>query len=131
MKVFESGLHHDRLKTTQEFAQSMVTRALTAQQRDSLVTEMMRTPTYAALLLDYDGSLADFSAEAKAIDGKIPVLHVLADPGWFPGWTETARAWLGKNTPNSKHIAFGLHLMQWEFPDRFNAAIDEFLAASK
>jgi hypothetical protein len=34
---------------------------------------------------------ADYSAEAKMIDGKIPVLNVLSDTD---GWTEPAKAWL-------------------------------------
>jgi non-heme chloroperoxidase len=79
----------------------------------------------------YDGNVADYTAEAKRIDGKIPVLNVLADPGWYDGWTESAKAWLKKNAPHSDVTAFGLHLMFWEFPDRFNAAVDAFLAKVK
>jgi len=92
---------------------------------------MLRTPTYVALLLDYDGLLADFTSEAKMIDGKIPVLHVLANPGWYDGWPETGKAWLTKNAPNAKVVAFGQHMLQWEFPDKFNATVDEFLAELK
>ena len=91
----------------------------------------MKTPTYVAVLLLYDGNVADYAAEAKRIDGKIPVLNVLADPGWYEGWTESAKAWLKKNAPHSDVVAFGLHLMHWEFPDRFNAAVDAFLARNK
>jgi hypothetical protein len=131
MKLFETGMNHDRLKTTQEFVQSMITRPLHEGERDSLVAEMLRTPTYVALLLDYDGLLSDFTSEARMIDGKIPVLHVLANPGWYDGWTETGRAWLAVNAPNAKVAAFGQHMLQWELPDKFNAVVDEFLGGLK
>jgi len=131
MKGFQQGISHDRLKTTQEFVQSMVTRPLSDKERDWLVGEMLRTPTYVTLLLDYDAAMSDFSPEAKAIDGKIPVLNVLADPGWFDGWTAMGKAWLAKNAPDSKVEALGLHFMQWDLPEKFNAAVDGFLAGVK
>jgi hypothetical protein len=40
-------------------------------------------------------------------NGKIPVLHVLANPGWYDGWPEMGKAWLAKNAPKSKVVAFG------------------------
>jgi len=71
---------------------------------------------------------ADYSAEAKMIDGKISVLNVLSDAD---GWTEPAKVWLASNAPNSEIFVLGLHMMFWEFPDRFNAALDEFLKEEK
>jgi hypothetical protein len=68
--------------------------------------------------------MADYSAEAKMIDGTIPVLNVLAD---LEGWNELGTAWLSENAPNSEVVVFGLHLMFWEFPARFNAVVDAFL----
>lgn len=131
LKAFHDGMTYDRLTTTRDFLQSMVTRPMTEKEKEWFVDELMKTPSYVAVLLDYDGSMADYSAEAKMIDGKIPVLNVLADPGWYEGWTESGKAWLAKNAPNSKVVAFGLHLMHWEFPDKFNAAIDTFLENAK
>ena len=68
----------------------------------------------------------DWSEEAKMIDGKIPVLNVLDDSR-----NKTGKAWLAENAPHSEIVAFGLHAMFWEFPDRFNAAIDAFLEKLK
>ncbi len=106
----------------------MVTRQLTKEETNWLVDESMRTPTYVALLRGYDGRMADYTAEAKMIDGKIPVLNVLREE---EGWTESGKAWLAKNAPHSEVVAFGLHLMFWEFPDKFNAALDAFLEKIK
>jgi len=128
MKAFQQGMTHARVKTTQEFVQSMVTRPLSPGERDWLVGEMVRTPAFVTLLLDYDAAMSDFSPEAKAIDGKIPVLNVLSDPGWFEGWTAAGKAWLAKNAPHSRVATLGLHFMQWEMPEKFNATLDAFLA---
>jgi hypothetical protein len=119
MKSFYEAMTYARLKTTREFFQSRVTRPLTETDKQWLVDESMKTPTSVAVLLDYDGNMADFTEEARMIDGKIPVMNVLADPGWNEGWTAAGKAWLKKNAPNSEVIVFGLHLIHWEFPDRF------------
>ena len=101
---------------------------MTEDEKDWFVDQTMKTPTHAAILLDYDGNLADFTEEARLIDGNIPVLNVLAEPGWYEGWTAAGRAWLKANAPSANVVAFGLHMMFWEFPDQFNAAVDTFLA---
>lgn len=84
------------------------------------------TPTSVALLLDYDGLVSDYSPEARMIDGKIPVLNVLAD---FGDYTESGQAWLAKNTPNAEVVVLkgGRFFLNMEFPGRFNAAVDSFL----
>ena len=106
----------------------MVTRKLTEEETTWIVDEVMKTPSHADLELEVDGMFADYNAEAKMIDGKIPVLNVLSDT---KDWTESAKSWLAKNALSSETFVLGLHLMFWEFPDRFNAALDEFLAKVK
>jgi non-heme chloroperoxidase len=131
LKGFHDGMTYDRLKTTRDFLQSMVTRPLTEEEKNWWVDQLLKTPTSVAVLLNYDGKLADYTAEARMIDGKIPVLNVLADPGWYEGWTASGKAWLKKNAPHSEVVAFGLHLMLWEFPEKFNAAVEAFLEKVK
>ena len=118
------GVAFDRRQMMRGFIGSMVTRDVTEDEMSWLVDQVMKTPNHAALELEVDGMFADYSAEAKMIDGKIPVLNVLSEAD---GWTETAKAWLATNAPNSETFVLGLHLMFWEFPDRFNAALDTFL----
>jgi pimeloyl-ACP methyl ester carboxylesterase len=121
-KAFYSGLISDRLKTTREFVPSMVSRPMTDQEIDRMVDDMMRTPTYVAAALILEMPLLNYTAEAKLIDGKIPVLNVLAESR-----IESGKVWLAENAPNSEVAEFDLHLMFWEFPDRFNAVVDDFL----
>jgi non-heme chloroperoxidase len=126
-KGFHDGIVYERVKTTREFMQSMVTRPVTEEERTWFVDELLKTPTYAAVSLLFDGNVADYTAEAKAIDGKIPVLNVVAEPGWYDGWTVAAKTWLKQHAPHSEIAVFGLHLTHWEFPDKFNATLDRFL----
>lgn len=131
LKPYHDGLTYNRSAAMQEFLQSMVTRPPKPKALKALLDESMKTPTSVALQLDYDANMADYSGEAKQIDGRIPVLNVLADPGWYDGWTAAGRAWLARNAPHSQVEAFGLHLLHWEFPERFNAVVDAFLERSK
>ena len=131
MKAAYDGIAYDRIKTLREFLKIMVTRPLTEEELTSSVDEMLKTPTSAAVSLMYDGYAADYTPEAKALDGKIPVLNVVADPGWFEGWTPAAKNWLKNNAPHSEIAVFGLHNMAWEFPDKFNATLDKFLEKVK
>jgi pimeloyl-ACP methyl ester carboxylesterase len=124
LRPFHNSIVYDRLAWAHDFQQSMVTRPLTSEEENWLVDVSMKTPTYVATSLFLDFTMADYSAEAKMIDGAIPVLNVLAD---LEGWSELGTAWLSENAPNSEVVVFGLHLMFWEFPARFNAVVDAFL----
>jgi non-heme chloroperoxidase len=124
LRAEHDSIIYDRLIWAHDFQQSMVTRPLTEEENNWLVDVSMKTPTYVAISLFFDAAMADYTAEAKMIDGTIPVLNVLSD---LEGWSEQGTAWLAENAPNSEVEVFGLHLMFWEFPDRFNAVIDAFL----
>lgn len=124
MQESYAGISYDRVNFTKAFLKTLFKNPLKEEELDWFNDELMKSPTYVALLLENSGNMLDFTKEAQMIDGKVPVLNVLADR---PGYTQTAKAWLQKNAPHSKVEAFGLHLMYWEFADRFNAAVDGFL----
>lgn len=131
MKGFHDGIVYDRVKTTKEFIKAMSTKPISEEETNLLASELLKTPTFVAVSLLADGNFADYTAEAKAIDGKIPVLNILAEPGWFEGWTLAAKNWLKTNAPHSKVEVLGLHMMPWEFPEKFNGIVDAFLAEAK
>lgn len=131
LRGFQNAFVYDRVKTTREFIQALYTRKLTSEELDSITDELLKTPTYVAVSLLYDGYMADYTPEAKALDGKIPVLNVIADPGWFEGWTGAAKNWLKNNAPHSEIAVLGLHNMFVEFPDKFNAIVERFLEKVK
>lgn len=123
-----NALAYDRVNFTPGFTQALVSRPLTKAELDGLSDMVMRTPTSVALQLSYDSTVADYTPEARMIDGEIPVLYVLASPGWYEGWTQVAQAWLAKNAPNTEVVVIEAgHDLHWEVPDRFNAIVDAFL----
>ena len=126
-KTFNDNINHNRLQFTRGFT-GMIKRTMTEEEINWMVDELIKTPTHVAIALWLDGNITDFTSDAKMIDGKIPVLYVLAE---HDGYTETAKAWLTENTPNTQIEAFGYHAMFWEFPDRFNAVVDAFLEKLK
>jgi len=58
------------------------------------------------------------------MDGRLPVLNFLHQE---EGWTEVGQAWLAANVPSSRVVVLKAHMMFWEQPDEFNAALDKFL----
>jgi pimeloyl-ACP methyl ester carboxylesterase len=123
-KAVNDGLKYDRLKFTREFIPTMVTRDMAEDEINEMADDMMKTPTHIAISLNLDGNISDYRLDAMMIDGKIPVLYVLSER---EGYTAAAKAWLRKNMPNTQIEAFAYHLMFWEFPDKFNAVVDDFL----
>jgi len=120
---------HDRAAGTAKFVASMITRPLTKQEMEWWVDQPLRTPTHVAVLTDLDSSSVDYTEEAKAIDAKIPVLIILRNR---QSWVDSAKTWLAKYAPNTEVVALkGGHLLHWEFPDQFNAALDTFLTKLK
>jgi hypothetical protein len=53
-------------------------------------------------------------------------MNVLSE--WYEGWAETGKTWLTKNAPHSDTLVLGNHMMFFEFPNEFNAALDKFFA---
>ena len=127
-KGFHDGVAYDRVKTTREFIQAVVTRPVPDDELNAFLDELLKTPTYVAISLMYDGNVADYTPEAKALDGKIPVLNVVTDPGWYPGWAAAAQNWGKTVAPHTEVIVLpGKHLLHWESPDKVNAVLDKFL----
>jgi non-heme chloroperoxidase len=131
-KAFYEGIAYNRVAATREFLQGMATRPLTEEEKTQTTDELLKTPTSAAVSLMYDGSVADYTPEAKAIESKIPVLNIVYDPGWYKGWAQAAQNW-GKSVATRTEVVVmpGLHSLHWEQPEKVNAVIDKFLEKVK
>lgn len=123
---FINGAAYDRPALMNEFLPTMLKRKITPEEVNWSLDQVRKTPNYVAVLLAADGSFADYTPEAAMIDGKIPVLNFVSE-----AQAESAKAWLAKNAPRSKIVVLGNHWMFHEFPDKFNAALDVFLAEIK
>ena len=126
---FINATIHDFRGLLIAFFPTMMKREMTEDELVWLVDQALKTPTSAAALLGVDVSFADYTSEIQMIDGKMPVLNVVSE--WREGWAESAQTWLTKNAPNSEVFVLGKHLMFFEFPNEFNAAVDAFLTSIK
>ena len=123
---FLNGVAYDRRALMNEFTPTMMQRKMTQDEIAWVQDQTQKTPNYVAVLLGADGSFADYTEEAKKIDGKIPVLNFLSE-----AHADAAKAWLTKNAPHSETFVLGNHMMFREYPDKFNAALDAFLTKVK
>jgi non-heme chloroperoxidase len=117
------GVAYDRRGLMNKFIPTMMQRKMTEDEIAWVLDQTQRTPNYVAVLLQVDESFDDYTDEARKIDGKIPVLNVLSEAK-----ADAAKAWLAKNAPHSETFVLGNHMMFREYPDKFNAALDAFLA---
>ncbi|MCQ3804114.1 MAG: alpha/beta hydrolase [bacterium] len=88
-----------------------------------IVEQSLSTPPLMAASLLADACFGNYQNEAVAVDADIPSLFVVAEH-----WAEAARPYLAEHCPNSRVEVFGGHMMFWEYPERFNAVLAEFLA---
>jgi non-heme chloroperoxidase len=109
-----------------EFIPTMMQRKMTPTEISWALDQTLMTPDYVAVVLQADVTFADYTEEAKKIDGKIPVLNIISEDS-----ANAAKTWLGKNAPHSETFVLGNHMMFREYPDKFNAALDAFLSKLK
>jgi non-heme chloroperoxidase len=119
---FINAVAHNRRGLVSAFIPTMMQRNMTPDEVAWALDQTEKTPDFVAVLLAVDGVFADYTEEAKKIDGKMPVLNVLSEANGDPG-----KAWLAKNAPHSETFVLGNHMMLREYPEKFNAALDAFL----
>ncbi|MEO8628507.1 MAG: alpha/beta hydrolase [Betaproteobacteria bacterium] len=119
---FVNGVAYSRRAMTLGFIPTMTQRKMPQAELDWVLDQSLKTPTYAATLLAADDSFSDYRAEARAIDGKLPVLNILSEAN-----AKAGKAWLASNAPASEVFVLGNHMMFWEYPEQFNSAVDKFL----
>ena len=123
---FVNATIYDRRALVNQFVPTMMQRKMTADEIAWAVDQTQKTPDYVAVLLQVDSIFADYTEEAKKIDGKIPVLYFLSEEN-----ADSGKAWLAKNTPHAETFVLANHMMFREYPDKFNATLDAFLANVK
>ncbi|MBO0663192.1 alpha/beta hydrolase [Jiella sp. MQZ9-1] len=125
LKTFSYDVMIDRQKLDREFAEWMLDDPSPANIR--FVEDMSNhTPNSIAALLNTSYWFLDDAKTVKALDGNIPLLYFTRQE-----WNKLATQWAKKNTPHAEVISFGKHLSFWEHPEKFNAALDDFLRKVK
>lgn len=111
---------------TRAFCEAMWQGDAPPEELDWVVSESLKTPQYAALLMTADGMTRDETDLAIATDGAVPMLHVVHEDKGL-----AAQAFADRHCPSAKVVPLGYHFMFWEFADRFNAVVDSFLKEHK
>ena len=104
----------------------MVQRKLKPEEMTWLVEQSAKSPPWVASLLFASGVFSNYMEEAKLLDEKKPSLFILAEH-----WAETAKVFLKKNCPNTEVAVLGGHMMFWEYPQKFNRILDDFISSKK
>ena len=120
---FINATVYDLRGLIKEFIPTMFKRAVEPRELSWALDQLLKTPAYVSTLLAVDATFADYTPEAKMIDGKIKVLNILSE-----NQAEAGKLWLEKNAPHSSVVVLGKHLMLLEFPNEFNKVLEAFLA---
>jgi pimeloyl-ACP methyl ester carboxylesterase len=107
----------------ESFFKFMNARDVTPEEIDWFVRQQALCPPYAALLLQADWLFSDYRAEAKGIDGKLPVLFAVGELN-----AAAAMPWIKANMPHAETFTIKRHMSFWSEPESFNTAVDAFLA---
>ncbi|MDY5221539.1 MAG: alpha/beta fold hydrolase [Aristaeellaceae bacterium] len=106
-----------------EFADGLLYEgAMSAELREHLIDESCRIPSEIADALYVDGWLADKREICRKLDATVPWLLVIANYR-----KDAGVPYMQANYPHVQIDAFGMHMMFHEYPDRFNARMEEFL----
>ncbi|MEM7051314.1 MAG: alpha/beta hydrolase [Acidobacteriota bacterium] len=116
------SLLYRRRESAEGLARWMTARDLEEEELRWVVDQSLATPTEAALSLMVDTMLLDYTAEARSLDGRVPVLFMVRE-----GWVDTARAWIEKSIPAAQVEVLSSHAEHWERPREFNRKLRKFL----
>lgn len=81
-----------------------------------------RTPYWIVHELFCNAIFSNYLDIAKEAARRIPTLMYIAEH-----WADIAESWYNKQCPETPTYVMGGHLMAYEYPDRFNARLDQFL----
>lgn len=119
---FTEGIIEDRQTLINEFAKWMLEDP--TPENVAWVSNLANTTSSSvAAIENATGFYLDYSADLAALEGKIPLMYVVREES-----KPVAEKWIEANTPSATAVYMGKHMMFWERPAEFNAAVDDFLA---
>lgn len=87
---------------------------------------MHQTSPLVAATTNEVGAYVDFTATAEATAKAVPML-VFANAGWG----DQAKAWTEAHLPGATFASFGKHAMHYEYAEKFDAILDDWLKTLK
>jgi pimeloyl-ACP methyl ester carboxylesterase len=106
------------------FAQEgLVQRTLSAEELNWIVGLFTATPHWIAAAYGAAGLFSNYFEEAQEVDRSLPSLFFVAE---HP--KDQAKGYLDRQLPNARAEFFGGHMMFWEYPEKFNSALEDFVS---
>ncbi len=102
----------------------MVPRDLNNDELLWIVAQSLNTPHHIAGNLFSSGMFSNYITETKQAAESIPTLYMIAEH-----WAETAQPFIQKYFPKTETEVMGGHMMFWEYPQKFNKRIDDFISS--
>jgi pimeloyl-ACP methyl ester carboxylesterase len=99
---------------------------ITEEEKARFTAPSLQIPHQIADALYVDGWLADKKAAAKTVDQAVPSLTFISSAR-----AETGVPYVQAEFPNSEIHVFGNHQLFWEYADKFNQILDQFLSKHK
>jgi non-heme chloroperoxidase len=106
--------------------QVMIQHKMEPDEYEYLMDISRRTPFWIAHELFCNAIFSNYLAVAQEASEKIPTLMFIAEH-----WADVAEPFCHAQFPKTPTYVMGGHLMAYEYPERFNARLDEFLASIK
>ncbi len=120
-EYFTLGPVRNREKFNKEFAQWML--VTPTPERIRWVTDIANhTSDTVAGMLNAAGIFLNFTKELKSLEGRIPLLYTVRAEV-----KDVVESWAKQNTPSAKVASFGNHLLFWEFHEKYNKVLADYL----
>lgn len=118
-------------ETSDEFwdeylTQVMMQRTLEPAEYEYLMDISHRTPYWIARQLFCDAVFSNYLDVAQEAARTVPTLMYIAEH-----WADVAEPFYNKQCPETPTYVMGGHLMAYEYPEKFNARLEEFLNTGK
>ncbi|SHG65337.1 alpha/beta fold hydrolase [Ornithinibacillus halophilus] len=104
----------------------MIQGDLEPEELDWLVEMSLKTPYYVAGNLFASGMFSDYRNELRTASNFVPTLTVVAEH-----WAEIATDFMNEVAPNAQVEVLGGHMMFWEYGEKFNQLMEQFLLRLK
>lgn len=118
--------HHESAEAfwDEYLTQGMMQRGLGADEYEHLMDISRRTPYWIARQLFCDAIFCNYLEVAKAAEKTVPTLMYIAEY-----WADVAEPFCREQFPEIPTYVMGGHLMAYEYPEKLNARLEEFLAS--
>ncbi len=100
----------------------MMVRDPLPEELDWVVAQSTTSPPWVAQAYCAAAWFSNYLPEAQEVDRTLPTLFVLAESS-----ADIAKRYLRQHLPNAEQAVFGGHVMFWEHPEKFNAALQAYL----